>query len=137
MGVRPHPFFEHRTTTMASPAQNRRDRARNRVQTMALAFLLSSPALPLHAAGPGYVGGLTPYERPVGAPVKAEVTGLGERGFQGIEGVPPASLVRMKGSQGEWYTPFSRPGMPGPYDLRGWHRPADGKGLPAPGGGRP
>ncbi len=42
--------------------------------------------------------------------------------------MPPASLVRMKGSQGEWYTPFSRPGMPGPYDLRGWHRPADGKG---------
>ena len=103
---------------------------------LALLATLLSP-LPLHAAGPGYVGGLTPYERPAGARVKEEVTGLGERGFQGIEGVPPASLVRMKGSQGEWYTPFSRPGMPGPYDLRGWHRPADGKGLPAPGGGRP
>ncbi len=59
--------------------------------------------------------------------MKTEVTGLGERGFQGIEGVPPASLERLKGSQGEWYTPFSRAGMSGPYDLRGWHRAAEGR----------
>ena len=97
---------------------------------IALAFI---PMQVLPAAG-GRIAGLVPHERPAGGPVKTEVTGLGERGFQGIEGVPPASLERLKGSQGEWYTPFSRAGMSGPYDLRGWHRAAEGRaGKAAPG----
>ena len=110
---------------MTFPATIHRRPAGNGLPAIALAFLLSASALPLHAAGP--VAGLTPYERPAGAPVKAEVVGLGERGLRGIEGVPPASLERLKGSQGEWYTPFSRAGMTGPYDLRGWHRAGEGK----------
>jgi hypothetical protein len=33
----------------------------------------------------------------------------------------PASL-RFLEDQGNWYTPFNRPGMLPPYDIRGWHR---------------
>lgn len=118
---------------MAYPDTTGRDASGKRFATLATAALLSTLAPPLPAA-PTYVSGLVPHERPAGGPVKTEVTGLGERGFQGIEGVPPASLERLKGSQGEWYTPFSRAGMSGPYDLRGWHRAAEGRaGKAAPG----
>ncbi|MBL8490772.1 MAG: hypothetical protein JNM82_08340 [Rhodocyclaceae bacterium] len=62
--------------------------------------------------------------------MKAEVKGMGERGMKGVEGPVPASVEAMVRDQGEWYSPFSRAGMSGPYDLRGWHRPAAGGGSP-------
>jgi len=51
-----------------------------------------------------------------------------ETALHGI--VPPApDSLRFLRDQGNWYTPFSRPGMPGLYDIRGWHSnpPAAGK----------
>jgi len=72
------------------------------------------------------IAGLTPHVRPVGAPrlvdfVPAE--GWHAQALRGIEGTPPP--LRFLADQGAWYTPFDRPGMPGPYDLRGWHRAAE------------
>lgn len=42
-----------------------------------------------------------------------------ERAYAGIA-TPPPPLEFLK-DQGGWYTPFTRPGMPGPYDIRGLH----------------
>jgi hypothetical protein len=39
----------------------------------------------------------------------------------GISQPFPYSL-RFLEDQGNWYTPFNRPGMPGRYDIRGWHQ---------------
>ncbi|MBI4969323.1 MAG: hypothetical protein HZC25_14495 [Rhodospirillales bacterium] len=36
-------------------------------------------------------------------------------------------------AQGGWYTPLTRPGMPAPYDINGYHKPSEPK--PAPSGG--
>lgn len=45
------------------------------------------------------------------------------RALHGIDG--PTKNLEFLDDQGSWYTPFDHPGMPGPYDLRGWHeRPA-------------
>jgi hypothetical protein len=69
------------------------------------------------------IGGLTPSERPAGAPVIAEFVKDGEwyqRALSGIEPPYPASL-RFLEDQGAWFTPFTHPGMTGPYDIRHWH----------------
>lgn len=39
----------------------------------------------------------------------------------GIEQPVPDHIKHFLKDQGAWYTPFSRPGMTGPYDIRGWH----------------
>lgn len=75
------------------------------------------------AAETGAVAGLVPSERPAGAPV---VTGMAKaaewyaRALTGIEPPYPASL-RFLEDQGAWHTPFTHPGMTGPYDIRRWH----------------
>ena len=69
------------------------------------------------------VAGTQPYARPVGAPTITTVThdrGWYERALHGVSQPHPASL-RWLDSQGNWYTPFNRPGMLPPYDIRGWH----------------
>lgn len=70
------------------------------------------------------VAGLKPDQRPEGAPIVSE-TGKGDvwrqRALTGVSAPYPPSL-RFLEDQGNWYTPFDRPGMTGPYDLRGWHR---------------
>jgi hypothetical protein len=38
----------------------------------------------------------------------------------GISTPWPGHVERIA-EQGNWYSPMFRPGMPGPYDLRGWH----------------
>ena len=68
------------------------------------------------------VAGTQPYARPVGAPTLTSVTrdkGWFERATHGISQPIPPSL-RWLDDQGNWYTPFARPGMPPPYDIRGW-----------------
>lgn len=88
-----------------------------------LFWLVAAPAIA--ADVPTYpVGGLTPYQRPAGAPV----TKMFERGdawrtaaLAGVSQPYPDSIVRLLDSQGAWYTPFTHPGIPGPYDLRGRH----------------
>lgn len=70
------------------------------------------------------IAGLTPWQRPEGAPaiewVKHDRAWY-QKGLTGITQPYPKSLYFMD-NQGNWYTPFTRKGMPGPYDIRGWHQ---------------
>ena len=80
---------------------------------------LSIPSL-LNAS---YIAGENPDQRPAGAPVKSDTekkdnAWYGDALF-GVTQPFPRSLKFLE-SQGDWYTPFSHPGMPGRYDLRGW-----------------
>jgi hypothetical protein len=40
--------------------------------------------------------------------------------LHGVSSPIPESL-KFLNDQGAWFNPFTRPGMTGPYDLRGWH----------------
>ena len=68
------------------------------------------------------IAGTVPDRRPADAP---RMTGplrdaAWWRAFHpGIAHPIPPNLVSE--GQGTWYTPFNRPGMPPPYDLRNWH----------------
>lgn len=70
------------------------------------------------------VAGVQPDQRPAGAPAIERVI-KGDawyaRALTGIERPYPYSL-RFLEDQGNWYTPFSRRGISGPYDMRGWHQ---------------
>ena len=70
------------------------------------------------------IAGIRPYQRPAGAPTinnvakdkawyKQSLTGLSQ---------PYPYSFRFLESQGNWHTPFNRPGMTGPYDIRNWHQ---------------
>lgn len=72
----------------------------------------------------GYISGLKPDQRPENAPIIMEVrkdNAWYARALTGISQPFPNSL-RFLDDQGNWYTPFNRPGMTGPYDIRGWHQ---------------
>ena len=74
------------------------------------------------AEGPA-IAGLTPSERPSGAPVITEFekgAAWYARALTGIEPPFPASL-RFLENEGSWFSPFVHPGMTGPYDIRRWH----------------
>lgn len=74
------------------------------------------------------VAGLAPHERPAGAPrVNTDLPVDTTRALHGVPAPRPAGLEFVEG-QGGWYTPFTRPGMTGRYDLRGWHTQSAGKG---------
>lgn len=78
-------------------------------------------AMACGVAGAAPVAGLSPAERPAGAPVVRQHTLMPERTVRLTEGVSrplPKGLGFLK-DQGAWYTPFDRPGMGAPYDLRG------------------
>ena len=79
------------------------------------------------AAAP--VAGLAPNARPAEAPTIAAPAAPGADALHGVNKPTPASVDKFMRDQGHWYTPFTVPGMPGPYDIRGWHssRPAPGK----------
>jgi len=69
------------------------------------------------------IAGLAPQARPAGAPVVAtfeKASDWYEKTLSGI-GKPHPPGLGFLASQGAWYTPFMHPGMPVPYDLRGWH----------------
>jgi len=69
------------------------------------------------------IAGLVPDRRPVAAPTISEFAkdaAWYAQAVHGVEGPYPASL-RFLEDQGAWFTPFSRPGMTGPYDIRRWH----------------
>lgn len=70
------------------------------------------------------VAGVNPSQRPANAPV-IEWTQHNQAWFQkaltGINTPYPPSLYFLD-NQGNWYTPFTRPGMTNRYDLRGWHQ---------------
>lgn len=86
-----------------------------------MALLLSVLAGTAAAEFP--VAGTQPYARPVGAPTITEVRhdqAWYVRALTGVSQPIPPSL-RWLDDQGNWYTPFTRPGMSPPYDIRGWH----------------
>jgi len=68
-----------------------------------------------------YVNGY-PNSRPANAPTATFVKGIGwyAHALTGISKPYPYSLMFLD-NQGTWYTPFNHPGMPGYYDIRGWH----------------
>lgn len=68
------------------------------------------------------IAGLTPNQRPDGAPTIKTFTPDAaqlERYHHGVTKPYPTTLGAK--DQGAWFTPFNRPGMLAPYDLRGWH----------------
>jgi hypothetical protein len=83
-----------------------------------LALLITS-----NASADYPIAGVKPFERPVGAPVISNMnkgSGWYEQALTGITKPYPPSLKFLE-NQGNWYTPFNRPGMTPPYDIRGWH----------------
>jgi hypothetical protein len=63
-------------------------------------------------------------ERPKGAPVISKVVHDRDWHVQALHGISkpyPYSFSFIK-NQGNWYTPFNKAGMLGPYDIRGWHK---------------
>lgn len=100
-------------------------------------LLASFPALsPLSAFAEGFVAGVEPSMRPAGAPMQTNAAKDAAWYRQALAGVSrpyPASL-RFLEDQGAWYSPFNRPGMTGPYDIRNWHGSASsGAGRSVPG----
>ncbi len=99
----------------------------NRLQVARLAAVMVTSMLPALACGdPGvsFVAGVEPYQRPAGAPMITTVDHDHDwymRALHGIASPYPASL-RFLEDQGNWYTPFDRPGAAGRYDIRGWYR---------------
>ena len=98
-----------------------RSATRHRTLALALATGLNTGVL---AAGYEFpVAGVNPAERPAGAPILTEFNkdrAWYDQALRGISRPYPASL-RFLEYQGAWHTPFNRPGMPPPYDIRGWH----------------
>jgi len=84
-------------------------------QTLAAASVLAQD---------GYaVAGLAPQARPAGAPVITvfeKTPAWRATALSGVSKPYPPGLDFLD-SQGAWYTPFVHPGMPEPYDVRGWH----------------
>ncbi len=92
------------------------------------AFLLAVLGWPAVAvAEPVVVGGAFPDRRPEGAPVIVEFVRDPAWYARALHGIPPPfpDSLRFLDDQGAWYTPFDRPGAPGRYDLRDWHRRDD------------
>lgn len=74
------------------------------------------------------VAGLEPALRPAGAPVVRQSARTPDQTAQSTLGIVtplPAGLGFLK-DQGAWYSPFSAPGMSGPYDLRQRRISSDG-----------
>ena len=70
-----------------------------------------------------YVAGTQPSERPANAPVvesPAKDKSWYADALHGVTQPYPYSL-RFLEDQGAWFNPFTKPGMTGPYDIRGWH----------------
>lgn len=87
-----------------------------------IACLLAGPS----AAQYYPIAGLAPDARPADAP-RLETFAKGAAWYrQALTGIsqPYPHSLRFLEDQGAWYTPFTVPGMTGPYDIRNWHRPA-------------
>jgi hypothetical protein len=92
---------------------------------IAIAASLSLAATVIEAKAEGYpVAGVAPAERPAGAPKLVEVRkgdAWEKKAYKGVSKPYPPSIVSALRDQGAWYTPFTRPGMTGRYDIRGLH----------------
>lgn len=78
------------------------------------------------ASAGAFVAGTAPDRRPEGAP-RLQSNDKSPQWYAsalaGVDKPYPASL-RFLDDQGGWYSPFTRPGMPGRYDIRGLHAAA-------------
>ena len=95
-----------------------------------MAFLIVASGVAVPVGATPAVAGLAPYQRPEGAPrgaTNAQVVDT-TRALHGVPAPRPPGLGFVEG-QGGWYTPFTQPGMTGPYDLRGWHGQGSGAGA--------
>ncbi len=88
---------------------------------MVMVLLSSVPAAGL--ADDLFVAGVEPSQRPDSAPVIEQVEKDGAWYAAALEGVqaPYPSSLRFLEAQGNWFNPFMKPGMTGPYDIRGHH----------------
>lgn len=87
-----------------------------------LGVLVCLAAGELYAEYP--IAGVKPYQRPDKAPVIKKVIkdeGWDKRALTGLAKPFPPSF-KFLADQGNWHTPFNKPGMTGPYDIRGWHQ---------------
>ncbi len=77
-----------------------------------------------HAQDTHPIAGVVPDQRPAGAPVIRQVNKDGAWYGRALTGLAPPypRSFRFLEDQGNWHTPFNRPGMTGRYDIRGWHR---------------
>ena len=92
-------------------------------RALLMTSLLGSVAISAAENASAPIAGTAPSVRPAGAPVISEFAkpeGWYSQALHGVERPYPYSL-RFLEDQGAWHTPFNRPGMPGPYDLRGWY----------------
>jgi hypothetical protein len=76
------------------------------------------------AAGSHPIAGMQPSQRPFAAPAITTVDHPGAWYRFALHGVtrPYPHSLRFLEDQGNWHTPFNRPGMTGRYDIRGWHQ---------------
>ena len=90
------------------------------------AFFIALGLCGLSLASDVPIAGANPSERPAGAPVVTTHEKTGEWYSQALTGVsqPYPGSLRFLERQGRWHTPFTKPGMTGPYDIRGWHQPS-------------
>jgi hypothetical protein len=92
-------------------------------KTWLLLALTFATSMASAARADEFIAGVDPSVRPAGAPVItqfAKDAAWYRVALTGVEKPYPSSL-RFLEDQGAWYTPFSRPGMTGPYDIRNWH----------------
>lgn len=105
---------------MASAGKSSRAVVRRRAPLAVCALAVGIAALAVPAAAEPFIAGVAPDKRPAAAPRLTAPTPLPpDAQTAGIATpLPPLSFIK---DHGGWYTPFTRPGMPGPYDIRGLH----------------
>ncbi len=102
-------------------------------QSLAALFSAVFVMIPESILADQFIAGVEPSQRPAGAPV---ITSFNKdaawyrHALSGVTAPYPPSL-RFLESQGAWYTPFNRPGLTGPYDIRNWHGSAAGSAGPS------
>ena len=91
-----------------------------RTVSLSILLILASPIA--HGATMP-IAGLKPDRPPEGAPVLRDDTADAAKQKARLTGItkPYPGNVERIAQQGNWYSPMFRPGMHGPYDLRGWH----------------
>lgn len=98
------------------------DLSRLSVARLVAAMVMSMT--PVLVGGASFIAGTVPYQRPATAPMITTVDhdhNWYMRALHGIARPYPASL-RFLEDQGNWSTPFNRPGGTGRYDIRSWHK---------------
>lgn len=71
------------------------------------------------------IAGVEPSKRPTNAPFISQYKkdeNWYKHALRGVEGPYLYQGFVFLESQGAWSTPFTKPGMLGPYDIRGWHK---------------